>query len=135
METENPPETLIDQCEAAMNQVVEMRKRYGKACVVYGQRMTQLNLSLTTAKLDALRKSFDRSNRKSNVKADEIQIIQDDFTRFADDEVKFQRRLAEVRKKSDTLLRIVGQMKDKTSAIMNLPLTAEEILRSTQESK
>ncbi|CAB3222464.1 unnamed protein product [Arctia plantaginis] len=119
-------EDLSSKCENLMNIVVESRKRFGKTCVDYDQKILLVEKKLLNLQIETT--SNYRFKPKTTVSSQEPESSKD-MDDFSVEIVDKQKRIDDLIKKLQNTHEVLAQLdSDGVGKKLRFPLTAEAIL-------
>ncbi|XP_046975561.1 uncharacterized protein LOC124541678 [Vanessa cardui] len=127
MKMETDEISLEDKCEHLMNVVVESRKRFGKMCIDYEQKMSLVENKMLNLQIETI--SNYRFKSKSAIPNINIEDMLKEVDEFKDEIMNSQKRVDNLRQNVKNTQNVVLQLKvDSVGRKLRKPLTVQAML-------
>ncbi|XP_047541990.1 uncharacterized protein LOC125074656 [Vanessa atalanta] len=127
MKMETDEMSLEDKCEHLMNIVVESRKRFGKMCIDYEQKMSLVENKMLNLQIETI--SNYRFKSKSAIPNINIEDMMKEVDEFKDEITNSQKRVDSLKQNVKNTQNVVLQLKaDSVGRKLRKPLTVQAML-------
>nr|XP_026486762.1 uncharacterized protein LOC113393870 [Vanessa tameamea] len=127
MKMETHEMSLEDKCEHLLNVVVESRKRFGKMCIDYEQKMSLVENKMLNLQIETI--SNYRFKSKSAIPNINIEDMMKEVDEFKDEITNSHKRVDSLRQNVKNTQNVVLQLKaDSVGRKLRKPLTVQAML-------
>ncbi|KAF9806370.1 hypothetical protein SFRURICE_007298 [Spodoptera frugiperda] len=124
---------LETKCENALNLVAESRKRFGKLCVEYDQKMLLMENKLLNLQVETVSNyRFKPKNTIPNIDEDSTKDLDDLFVEISEKEQRLQDVMRKLKNTHEVIMQLDADVIGKK---LRAPLNADTMLAQAKASK